>query len=99
MDPRLGWRDADRPSITKIVSFLPPKSARQTVLFSATYPKDIKALVNFACTPGHLLIDTIQEDEAETATKVPTGPHSFLPSFLLLSRFLLPSAYRGWSWI
>jgi superfamily II DNA/RNA helicase len=33
-----------KPAIDKILSFLPPPAARQTLLFSATVPKELKAI-------------------------------------------------------
>jgi superfamily II DNA/RNA helicase len=66
----VAWCFSCRPAIEKILGFAPPKSSRQTVLFSATYPKNIKALADFACSPGHVLVDTIKEDDVQTAIKV-----------------------------
>lgn len=37
-----------RPAIDELLKALPPKSTRQTLLFSATYPKNIKALADYA---------------------------------------------------
>ena len=37
-----------RPAIDELLKALPPKATRQTLLFSATYPKNIKALADYA---------------------------------------------------
>ena len=42
-----------RPQIKKILSGLPPTTARQTYLFSATFPQDVQQLVNLALKPKH----------------------------------------------
>ena len=49
---------------------LPPKSSRQTLLFSATFPRNIEELCRFALRPGYSMIDTIGEDAEQTADKV-----------------------------
>ncbi len=61
-----------RPSIDKILKMLPPKEQRQTVLFSATYPSDIKALSRSALRPNYELVDTVGETEVQTAERVET---------------------------
>jgi hypothetical protein len=42
-----------RPQIQKILTGLPRTAARQTYLFSATFPQDVKQLVNLALKPKH----------------------------------------------
>ena len=37
-----------RPAIDELLKALPAKATRQTLLFSATYPKNIKALADYA---------------------------------------------------
>lgn len=37
-----------RPAIDEMLKALPPKATRQTLLFSATYPKNIRALADYA---------------------------------------------------
>ena len=37
-----------RPAITTMLSKLPPKSTRQTLLFSATMPKDVRAIAELS---------------------------------------------------
>lgn len=39
--------------IKKILGGLPPTTARQTYLFSATFPVDVQQLVNLALKPKH----------------------------------------------
>lgn len=39
---------APRPTIEKILRFLPPKGKRQALLFSATFPQDVQDLARFA---------------------------------------------------
>ena len=49
---------------------LPPKSGRQTVLFSATFPANTKELCDFALRPNPTLVDTVGEDTEQTARRV-----------------------------
>jgi len=49
---------------------LPSKEQRQTVLFSATFPSDIKALSKSALRPNYELVDTVGESEVQTAERV-----------------------------
>jgi len=47
-----------KPTIVKILQNLPPKDVRQALLFSATFPADVKDLAKFAlkvCAPELLL--------------------------------------------
>ena len=59
-----------RPSINELLNILPPKTSRQTLLFSATFPRNIEELCRFALRPGYSMIDTIGEDAEQTADKV-----------------------------
>lgn len=44
-----------RPTIERILSFLPPKGKRQALLFSATFPQDVQDLARFALqAPWHV---------------------------------------------
>ena len=56
-----------RPTIEKILALLPPKNARQTLLFSATFPNDLANLCKYAFRPDYRTVDTIG---AETGTNV-----------------------------
>lgn len=59
-----------RPAIDELLKLLPAKSTRQTMLFSATFPRNIEELARYALRPGYALIDTIGEDAEQTADKV-----------------------------
>ena len=59
-----------RPAIDELLRLLPPKTTRQTMLFSATYPSNIASLAGFALRPGFVTIDTVGEDAQQTADKV-----------------------------
>ncbi|MEW5300387.1 MAG: hypothetical protein WDW36_003322 [Sanguina aurantia] len=48
-----------RPQISKILALLPPPAQRQTYLFSATFPTDVKQLVNTALRPQHTFVDSV----------------------------------------
>ena len=55
-----------RPDVEKILAALQPSaSMRQTLLFSATLPKDVLRIAEFA-TRSAQLIDTVGEDEQQT---------------------------------
>ena len=68
-----------RPDIDRILAMLPPKTTRQTVLFSATYPADIQKLCHTALRPGHELVDTVGETDIQTAEKA-SSPYQHLHS-------------------
>jgi len=59
-----------RPAIEKILGLLPGKETRQTLLFSATFPQQVKAIaqVTLRCTGNgkYQMIDTIGDDEMPT---------------------------------
>eukprot|EP00163_Fabomonas_tropica_P017988 TRINITY_DN31_c5_g1_i1.p1 TRINITY_DN31_c5_g1~~TRINITY_DN31_c5_g1_i1.p1 ORF type:complete len:585 (-),score=130.05 TRINITY_DN31_c5_g1_i1:305-1798(-) len=52
-----------RPDITRILSYLPPATDRQTLLFSATMPEDLKSIVRVALQPQYHYIDCVGEDD------------------------------------
>lgn len=58
-----------RPTIDKILAMLPNKSQRQTLLFSATFPHNVKELARFALRPAYSTVDTVGE-EASTNQQV-----------------------------
>ena len=59
-----------RPDVTKILqALLPSAPTRQTLLFSATLPKDVLKVAEFA-TRGATLVDTVGEDEEQTNAHV-----------------------------
>lgn len=59
-----------RPSIVKILQHLPPKSGRQTLLFSATMPQDVQEMARFGLNPSYELVDCVGK-EAGTHQQVP----------------------------
>ena len=82
------WARLCRPAIDKIVANLPPKSTRQTLLFSATFPADIKQLSDRALRPGYVIVDAIGENEEQTAERV-------RPLDSLKSEAACPGSYCG----
>jgi len=60
-----------RPDVERILNALRPSaSTRQTLLFSATLPKDVLAVAKFA-TRDALLVDTVGDEEQQTNEHVP----------------------------
>jgi len=51
------------PAITQILDALPAKETRQTLLFSATMPKDVQAVVKDAVRQDYEFLDTVGEEE------------------------------------
>jgi ATP-dependent RNA helicase MSS116 len=51
------------PAITQILGALPPKERRQTLLFSATMPKDVEAVARRALKDSYEFVDTVGEEE------------------------------------
>ena len=49
-----------KPAIDKILSFLPPPAQRQTLLFSATVPKELKNICRTQLRPGYVFCDTVR---------------------------------------
>ncbi|KOO33436.1 hypothetical protein Ctob_012217, partial [Chrysochromulina tobinii] len=62
-----------RPDLTKILAALQPTAGqRQTLLFSATMPKDVLQVAQFATRQGDCqLIDTVGEEDQATHAHVP----------------------------
>ena len=50
-----------RQDIFKIVSYLPPPQNRQTLLFSATMPKDLREVMARAMKPSYVTVDCIHD--------------------------------------
>ncbi|GFR45934.1 hypothetical protein Agub_g7396 [Astrephomene gubernaculifera] len=75
-----------RPQISKILAGLPPTTQRQTFLFSATFPADVKSLADVALKKQHRYVDAVGEDVA-THTHVEASslvvPKPDLPQQLL----------------
>jgi len=61
-----------RPTITKILAALPPPAKRQTLLFSATVPKEMQQIASKALRPGdqQRFVDCVGEGAEQTATKL-----------------------------
>jgi ATP-dependent RNA helicase MSS116 len=61
-----------RQDIFKILSFLPPPENRQTLLFSATMPKDLRQVMAKAMKPSYKTVDCIHDfgDSKETNAQV-----------------------------
>jgi ATP-dependent RNA helicase MSS116 len=49
--------------ISRILSYLPDKSKRQTLLFSATIPKSVEQMIELTIKRNHAHIDCIQDDD------------------------------------
>ncbi|GIM07344.1 hypothetical protein Vretimale_11490 [Volvox reticuliferus] len=58
-----------RPQILRILGGMPPTSRRQTFLFSATFPADVRDLAGVALKRQHEYVDAVGEDVA-TPTQV-----------------------------
>ncbi len=52
--------------IEKILSHLPPKETRQTLLFSATVPANIEKLAKAFLRPGNHFVDTVGKESVQT---------------------------------
>lgn len=59
-----------RPEITRMLSMLPPKQDRQTMLYSATMPDDITAMARIAMNEPFNIVDTVGND-VDTHARVP----------------------------
>ena len=60
-----------RPDLNRMLRMLPPKNTRQTLLFSATMPKDIMNMSNFALRDEFLHIDTVGKEDQDTHKRIP----------------------------
>ncbi|KAJ6078545.1 hypothetical protein N7467_008298 [Penicillium canescens] len=61
------------PDIKEIQGFLPDPSKidRQTLMFSATVPREVMSLVRQTLKPGFQFVQTVREDEVPTHHRVP----------------------------
>ena len=61
------------PEIQEIQSFMPPRSERerQTLMFSATIPKEVVSLVRQTLRPDFRFVRTVDPDEAPTHERIP----------------------------
>jgi ATP-dependent RNA helicase MSS116 len=57
-----------RRDIEKIISFIPKE--RQTLLFSATVPQEVRQMCHVAMKKDHVFINTVQEGDEETHSQV-----------------------------
>ena len=57
-----------KPSIDKILGFIPRD--RQTLLFSATVPKQVQSIAANALRPGYAYVDCVGEDDSATNLQV-----------------------------
>jgi ATP-dependent RNA helicase MSS116 len=70
-----------RRDIQDILACLPGRQKRQTLLFSATLPKSVEAMIETTVKPNYEVIDCIQEEDPATHTNVQTEQsHIVLPS-------------------
>ena len=70
-----------RREISKILSFLPPSKQRQTLLFSATIPPDLKIIMAQNMKPDFIEVDCINDGDAATHTNAQVQQsHVILPS-------------------
>ena len=49
--------------LQEMLSRLPPKETRQTLLFSATMPSDVKTIASLGMRRNYAFVDTVGEDE------------------------------------
>lgn len=57
-----------RPSIERILTHLPPVAKRQTLLFSATMPADVRDMTRLALKPTHEIVDCVGKETSTHAT-------------------------------
>jgi ATP-dependent RNA helicase MSS116, mitochondrial len=82
------------PAIQEIQSYMPPreKRTRQTLMFSATVPKEVVSLVRQTLRPDFKFVRTVDPDEAPTHARVPQhvtflhGLENQLPAVLELAQ-------------
>lgn len=76
-----------RPQINKILGALPPRTTRQTLLFSATFPGAVKDLVDLALRPqSYVSVDCVG---AEVQTNVQVIQHQLVVPFEAHAALLL----------
>ena len=82
------------PDIEEIQSYMPPRQrqARQTLMFSATVPKEVVALVRSTLRPDFKFVRTVAADEIPTHESIPQyvaflrGLENQIPSVLELAK-------------
>ena len=78
-------------SINKILSRLPPKGTRQTLLFSATVPTSTEKLAQTFLRPGNHFVDTVGKESVQTHEHVKqelviSSLFDIIPSILSIMR-------------
>jgi ATP-dependent RNA helicase MSS116 len=71
----MGFRD----DIDAIMGYLPPKSERQTFLFSATLSRTVRQVAQTVLSQDHKFIDVVHESESPVHAHVPQY-HTVLPN-------------------
>jgi len=67
--------------IKNILTYLPPKTKRQTLLFSATLPAQLKSVLETTLKPGYVTVDCIQDLDPATHTNTQVDQsHVIVPS-------------------
>ncbi|GAB7354947.1 hypothetical protein MBLNU459_g5564t1 [Dothideomycetes sp. NU459] len=90
------------PEIQEIMSLLPPvhERDRQTLMFSATVPREVVKLVQSTLKPGFQFVKTVRDDEEPTHTRVPqtvvsvAGFENSLPAVVELCTKAIAAAQR-----
>lgn len=78
----MGFRD----EIRKLLSHLPPKENRQTLLFSATVPDSVQQMIQECTRHDRELIDCIQEDDPSShVVNTVAQSHAILPANKLIT--------------
>lgn len=80
--------------VEEIQKLLPPiqEMDRQTMLFSATMPREVMHMVRKTLKPDHLFVQAVREDDVATHDKVPqkivtvVGVENFMPTLLELCK-------------
>ncbi|RDL35825.1 uncharacterized protein BP5553_06437 [Venustampulla echinocandica] len=89
--------------IKEISNILPNRDTvdRQTLLFSATVPKEVMQLVRATLKPNFHFVQTVKEGELATHEKVPqhliaaTGVENFMPALYELAKREVDKAAKG----
>jgi len=55
-----------KPDLDRIFSMLPPPSQRQTQLFSATFPPNVKVMTDRTLKREHVVVNTVGDEEDQT---------------------------------
>lgn len=90
------------PEIREIMDLLPKpeEKSRQTLMFSATVPREVQSLVRETLKPGFDFVQTVREDEEPTHTRVPqhlvqiNGLENSIPAVVELSKRALAEAQQ-----